>query len=251
MEKRNEPITFPTATLPGTTGDGDMVSGRGASKNVVIFGPPGVGKGEQAEILARRFSLPHLSTGEVLREEIKRGTELGKKVQRAVESGKFADDKSVIGIIASRIDLPEFQRGFVMDGFPRNLRQAKMLDTMLAERNRTIDYALFICAPEEVILERLTGRLVCEKCEATYHEKFKRPKVDGVCDRCGGAVSRRSDDDPETHRQRLQTYDEQTRPLESLYEQKGTLVRIDGNQSIEDVADEVTDALSAGPDEGE
>jgi adenylate kinase len=214
------------------------------ARYVILFGPPGVGKGAQAEILSHRFGLCHLSTGEVIREEIARGTPLGLKVKDAVNRGKFADDETVLGIVMSRIDVPTFAPGFIMDGFPRTLRQAGMFDEMLAARGRKVDHALFIDAPQEVILKRLEGRRICSQCGETYHKEFKRPHIHGICDKCKGKVVRRHDDDPETHKERLVTYYEKTFPLAEYYKEKGVLVYIKGDQPIDAVAEEIARTLN-------
>ena len=212
-------------------------------RKLILFGPPGVGKGEQAARLKQAFRFAHLSTGEVLREEIKNETELGRKVKHAVESGGFADDDTVIGIIANQIDRPDFVSGFILDGFPRNLNQARRLDEILVERDKMIDSALSISAPDEVIIERLSGRRVCAECGATYHVANKKPKVDGVCDRCEGQVILRKDDTPEKQKERLDAYLEQTKPLEDYYRAAGTLKDINGDQSIDAVFAEISDWL--------
>lgn len=215
------------------------------ARNIILFGPPGVGKGAQAQILSHRYELPHLSTGEVIRDEISRETPLGLKMKDAVNHGQFADDETVLGIVMSRIDGPEYRRGFVMDGFPRNVRQAELLDKLLAERGRKVSYALFISAPEKTILERLAGRRICSKCGKTYHKEFNRPKIHGICDDpCFGKVVRRPDDTPEAHRDRLRTYAEKTLPLDKYYGRSGILVRINGDLTVDGVADEIRRAIN-------
>ena len=208
-------------------------------RNIILFGPPGVGKGAQAHLLSYRYKLGHLSTGEVLREEISRGTDLGLRVKDAVERGEFADDETVLGIVMARISQPEFQNGFIMDGFPRTLGQAEMFDALLRRRGGKVDYALFISAPEQTILGRLAGRRICSVCGKTYHKEFKRPKIHGFCDDCSGRVVRRHDDDPETHRDRLRTYYEKTLPLADYYKRAGVLVNINGDQTVDGVHDEI------------
>ena len=212
-------------------------------RGLVLFGPPGVGKGVQAAILGKNFGLVHLSTGDAIREEIKKGTTLGKRVQDAVAKGQLVDDATVLGIVMSRIDLPEYGNGFIMDGFPRTLKQAEMFDKLLAGRKRKVTHALFIVAPDEVVLKRLGGRLVCSKCGATYNEETKRPKVDGVCDACKGPVGRRKDDDPKTQRDRLDQYHAQTTPLADYYTRTGVLKKVNGDQPIDAVAAEISKAI--------
>lgn len=213
-------------------------------QGIVLFGPPGVGKGAQASILSRSRRVVHLSTGDLIRDEIRRGTRLGIRVRDSVNRGEFADDETVLGIVMARIDRPEFQDGFVMDGFPRNIRQAELLDALLAERGLRVACAVFITAPDEVVLERLAGRRVCGKCRATYHEQFRRSKTAGICDDCGGPLERRHDDDPATHRERLATYHRQTKPLSQYYTKTGVLRSVDGDQQIDRVAFEISQVLN-------
>lgn len=205
-------------------------------RNIVLFGPPGVGKGVQAKVLINEEKLGYLSTGDAIREEIRRRTPVGRRLEELTARGCFADDETVLGIVASRLDRPEFRFGFLMDGFPRTVRQAEMFDRMLAERGRRVDVALFLRAPEETILARLSGRLICSRCGASYHSAFRRPRVDDVCDSCGGAVARRKDDDPEVHRRRLEIYVKETAPLEDYYRRQGVLAQVDGDRPVAEVA---------------
>ena len=218
-----------------------------AGRDIILFGPPGVGKGAQAAILSRRYGLVHLSTGDVIREEIASGSELGKRVKESVGRGELADDQTVLGIVMARIDGPEFRHGFVMDGFPRTVRQAELFDALLRSRDRRVNFALCIIAPEATVLRRLSGRLLCPRCGETYHQEFKRPRIDLVCDRCGNKVERRHDDAPETHKERLRAYHEKTEPLVEYYRGSGALVEIDGDQPISDVAAEIAGAIERRP----
>ena len=211
----------------------------GNGRNIILFGPPGVGKGAQAQILSHRHHLSHLSTGEVIRNEIGRESPLGLRVKEAVSRGEFADDETVLGIVMSVIDRPEYQMGFVTDGFPRTVHQAEMFDDLLARRGRKVSYALFMEAPEETILTRLQGRRICASCGQTYHKEFKRPRIHGICDTCKGKVVRRHDDNPTVHRDRLRTYYEKTLPLSEYYRKTGNLVIINGNQTVDEVAAEI------------
>jgi adenylate kinase len=196
------------------------------SRYVILFGPPGVGKGAQAKLLGHRFGLVHLSTGEVIREEIARGTPVGLKVKDAVSRGQFADDETVLAIVMNRVGDPALAAG-------------KLFDELLAARGGKVDRALFIDAPQEVILKRLSGRRICSRCGETYHKEFKRPQIHGICDKCKGKVVRRHDDDPATHQERLLTYYEKTLPLADYYKQQGVLVYINGDQTIDAVAEEI------------
>ena len=211
--------------------------------NIVLFGPPGVGKGAQAELLSHRYGLCHLSTGAVIRDEITSGTPLGLKVKAAVSKGQFADDETVLGIVMSRIDDPKYKKGFVLDGFPRNVHQAEQLEKLLGERGRKVSSALLITAPEDTILARLTGRMICSQCGKTYHQLFHRPSIRGICDSCKGKVTQRHDDDPATHKERLRIYQEKTAPLAEYYEKADLLVRINGDQTLEAVASDIGAAV--------
>ena len=212
--------------------------------NIILFGPPGVGKGAQAQLLSFNNNIVHLSTGDVIRDEIAKGTALGQRVREAVNRGEFADDETVLGIVMARVDLPEYQSGFVMDGFPRTIRQAELFDELLRDRGRKVTQAFFITAPEKTILERLGGRRICSKCGRTYHKEFRRPKIHGICDVCKGKVIRRHDDDPDTHRERLRTYNDKTLPLVEYYRKNGKLVEINGDQSIESVHEAIEKVIA-------
>jgi adenylate kinase len=230
-----------SAAKNGSDGGG----GRPNGLNIILFGPPGVGKGAQAQLLSYNHDIVHLSTGDVIRDEIARGSPLGQRVREAVGRGEFADDETVLGIVMSRVDLPEYQNGFVMDGFPRTIRQAELFGELLADRGRKVSHAFFITAPEATILQRLGGRRICSKCGRTYHKEFRRPKIHGICDYCKSKVVRRHDDDPDTHRERLRTYNEKTLPLVEYYRRTGSLVEIDGNQGIDQVHDSIEKVIAA------
>jgi adenylate kinase len=215
-------------------------------RNIILFGPPGVGKGAQAGFLSHKYQLGLLSTGDAIRDEISRGTEAGLRVKEAVEAGSFADDKTVLNIVLSRIDQPSFQQGFVIDGFPRTVGQAVEFDRLLLDRDRHVDYAIFIVAPESVVLQRLGGRLICSGCGRTYHKQFHRPRLDGICDVCKDPIVSRHDDHPDVHKERLRTYHEKTAPLADYYLGREKLREINGDQTIGEVAAEIGRTINGG-----
>lgn len=213
-------------------------------RNIVLIGSPGVGKGVQAERLSSREGIPHLSTGALIRDEIARGSALGAQVRKRVERGGFVDDETILALVSLQLGLPGFQRGFVMDGFPRTLSQAEKFDYLLEGQGRRVNFAINIDAPEDVIRRRLTGRLVCSECERSYHVEFQPPVVEGVCDVCRGAVDRRPDDSAEVHRKRILVFRELTRPVLDYYRERGVLVEVDGSPGIEAVAQEIQDSIA-------
>ena len=198
--------------------------------NIVLLGPPGVGKGTYAGKLSERYGIPHISTGDILREEIKRDSELGRKVKKYVERGELVPDSIIIEVIKERLATGDCRKGFILDGFPRTLNQARALDNIVR-----VDVVFNFVAPKEVIIERLSGRRICRKCGAIYHIRYKPPKKPGVCDICGGELYQREDDKPEVIERRLEVYKEQTAPLIDYYSKKGLLVDIDASKEVDEV----------------
>lgn len=198
--------------------------------NLILLGAPGAGKGTQAEKICEKLSIPAVSTGNMLREAMANGTEMGLKAKSFIDAGKLVPDEVVIGIIHERLKQDDCQNGFILDGFPRTIPQAEALDEMGVRIDRVID----IEVPDEKIAARLSGRRVCLKCGATYHTEFKKPKTDGVCDACGDTLVQRKDDMPETVLDRLKTYHEQTEPLKGFYEKKGILRVVEGQEEVAD-----------------
>jgi adenylate kinase len=206
---------------------------------VILLGPPGAGKGTQADLLAARLGVPKISTGDLFREEISRGSSLGDEVAQFINAGQLVPDATTLRVLEERLGRPDARAGAVFDGFPRTIGQAEALDRLLSGSGRHLERVIDVDVPTEEIVQRVAGRLICRRCHATYHELFAPPKVPGVCDRCGGELYRRPDDQPEAIRTRLRVYAEQTAPLIDYYRQHGLLVSVDGAKP----RDEVTSAL--------
>lgn len=198
--------------------------------NLILLGAPGAGKGTQAEKICEKLSISAISTGNMLREAMANGTEMGLKAKSFIDAGKLVPDEVVIGIINERLKQDDCRNGFILDGFPRTIPQAEALDEMGVRIDKVID----IEVPDEKIASRLSGRRVCLKCGATYHTEFKKPKAEGICDACGDTLVQRKDDMPETVLDRLKTYHEQTEPLKGYYEKKGILRVVEGQEEVAD-----------------
>jgi adenylate kinase len=209
----------------------------------VLFGAPGVGKGTQAAEIQRRAGLLHISTGDMLRQAMKDGSPLGTRVRDVVERGDLVPDALIGEIMEERLSRPDARAGFLLDGFPRTAAQADLLDRLLAARGQSLDGVINLDVPEGEILERLTGRRVCGACGATYHVRFNRPRVEGVCDACGGALSQRPDDREEAIVERLRAYRRQTRPLVERYGRAGLLRTVDGRGTPDEVYGRITVAV--------
>ena len=207
--------------------------------NLILLGAPGAGKGTQAEKICEKLSIPAISTGNMLREAMANGTEMGLKAKSFIDAGKLVPDEVVIGIIDERLKQDDCKNGFILDGFPRTIPQAEALDEMGVRIDKVID----IEVPDEKIASRLSGRRVCLKCGATYHTEFKKPKTEGICDACGDTLVQRKDDMPETVLDRLKTYHEQTEPLKGYYEKKGILRVVEGQEEVADTTALTLEAL--------
>ncbi|MGB0683035.1 MAG: adenylate kinase [Magnetovibrionaceae bacterium] len=204
--------------------------------NLILLGPPGAGKGTQAKRLEDHYKIVQLSTGDMLRAEVKSGSDLGKEAKSVMESGGLVSDELVISIISSRIDQDDCKNGFILDGFPRTVPQAEALDVMLDEKGLKIDHVIELKVDDEAMVTRITGRYTCAKCGAGYHDEFQKPAKEGVCDKCGSTeFTRRADDNEETVRNRLTQYHEQTAPIIGYYESKGAMQGVDGMADIDDV----------------
>jgi len=215
---------------------------------IILLGPAGAGKGTQAKIIAQRHDIPHLSSGELLREMARQETDLGEQIRSYLDDGKLVPDHILIRMIEEKIMSPECENGFILDGFIRTQPQAEAVDEMLKKDHMELDMVILLEVEEDALIERLSGRFTCETCGEGYHETFKLPKEPGVCDVCGGtSFSKRSDDTPEGIRRRLRDFHRQTAPIIPYFEQDGRLRRVDGLQPIEKVSEDIEDILSQIP----
>jgi adenylate kinase len=212
--------------------------------NLILLGPPGAGKGTQAERLVRDFDLPYFATGDILRAAVKEGTELGTEAKAYMDRGDLVPDELICRVIMERIDTPEAEDGFLLDGFPRNVHQAEVLENALEGRSRELTAALLIDVTDDDVIKRLSGRRVCVKSGHNYHVDFDPPKKEGVCDQDGSRLVQRDDDKPETVKHRLDVYREQTEPLVDRYEKAGLLRRFDGSRSPTEVHDHIRATLA-------
>jgi adenylate kinase len=212
--------------------------------NLVLLGPPGAGKGTQSDRLREDFGLPYYSTGIILREAVEAQSELGKKAKEYMDNGDLVPDELICEVIAERFDSGDADKGFLLDGFPRTVGQAEMLDRLLDSRDRELTAVLLIEAPDDEVVRRLSGRRTCAKGQHVYHVEFDPPKHEGVCDQDGSRLIQRDDDKPETVRKRLSVYHEQTEPLVDWYEDRGVLRRFDGTRSPDEVHDRIRATLA-------
>lgn len=209
---------------------------------LILMGPPGSGKGTQAAFISKELGIPHISTGDMFRKAIRDNTELGVKAKGYMDAGKLVPDEVTIGIVRERLQEPDCKKGFLLDGFPRTVAQAEALDEILKSLAMELDAVIDIQVPREELLKRLTGRRMC-KCGASYHIAFSPPSQQGKCDKCGGDLYQRQDDTEETINNRLDVYNEQTKPLIDFYQNQGLLKNINGNQEIEEVLSEIGESL--------
>ncbi|MDK2463888.1 MAG: adenylate kinase [Candidatus Korarchaeota archaeon] len=210
---------------------------------LVIMGPPGAGKGTQSALISSKYGIPHVSTGDMFREILKRSDGLANRIRKYVESGELVPDELVVEMVRDRICRPDCEGGFILDGFPRTVAQAEALDRMLESAGKELNAVLYLRVSEEAVVRRLSRRRVCESCGAIYHLDYNPPKRPGVCDRCGGRLIQRDDDREEVIRERLRVYHEQTEPLINYYREKGLLVEIDGCKEIHQVWEDVQRVL--------
>lgn len=209
----------------------------------VLLGPPGAGKGTQAVRLVEKYEIPHISTGDIFRKNIKEGTELGKKAQEYMNAGALVPDELVVDLVKDRLQQDDCKNGFLLDGFPRTIFQAEKLDEFLSESNLKMDIVINLKVEKAALIKRLTGRRVCKDCGASYHIVNIPPKKEGVCDICGGELIQRKDDNIETVENRINVYEEQTAPLIGYYKEAGSLVDFDGEASLDEVFDAIVQAI--------
>ena len=212
---------------------------------IIMLGAPGARKGTQAKQIADKYSIPHISTGDIFRANIKNGTELGKKAKQYMDQGALVPDELTCDLVMDRIQQDDCKNGFVLDGFPRTIPQAEALDAALGKINEKMDYAIDVDVPDENIVNRMSGRRACLNCGATYHLISIPPKVEGICDRCGSEIVLREDDKPETVQKRLKVYHEQTQPLIDYYKNQGILKSVDGTQPMDEVFKAIVTILGA------
>ncbi len=210
---------------------------------IIMLGAPGAGKGTQAKMIAEKYKVPHISTGDIFRANIKNGTELGKKAKEYMDKGQLVPDELTVEILLDRVAQDDCKNGYVLDGFPRTIPQADVLDKELTKLGDKVDYAINVDVPDENIVRRMSGRRACLKCGATYHIEHIPPKTEGICDTCGSELVQRDDDKPETVQNRLSVYHEQTQPLIDYYNAKNILKSVDGTKDMQEVFAEITGIL--------
>ncbi|ROR01714.1 adenylate kinase [Desulfosoma caldarium] len=211
--------------------------------NIILLGPPGAGKGTQAKRMIERYGIPQISTGDMLRAALKAGTPLGLEAKKYMDQGALVPDSVVVGLVKDRIQQEDCKKGYMLDGFPRNVSQAETLDGMLKELGQGIDHVVCIDVPDQELIQRLTGRRTCRECGAGFHVMFDPPKKEGVCDKCGGQLYQRDDDNEATVTSRLKVYADQTKPLIDYYEKQGKLRKINGVGSIDEIFDRIKAVL--------
>ena len=212
---------------------------------IILLGPPGAGKGTQAAGIVEKYNIPHISTGDIFRKNIKEGTDLGKKAKEYMDQGLLVPDELTVGLVTDRITQDDCKNGFMLDGFPRNVAQAQQLGQYLNSVDLALDRVINIEVDKDILVGRAVGRRICKSCGATYHVEFNPPKVDGTCDVCGGELYQRADDNEETVSKRIQVYLDETKPLADYYSNEGIIANINGEQSIDKVFEDIVAALGS------
>ncbi|MCS7298972.1 MAG: adenylate kinase [Spirochaetia bacterium] len=206
---------------------------------ILILGAPGAGKGTQSEIIRERLGIPHISTGDILRAEVLSGSSLGEKIKGYIDSGNLVPDEIIAEVLLSEISKPKYQKGYILDGFPRNINQVRIIE----EKNIQIDKVIFIDTSEDLIMKRITGRRSCTNCSAIYNIYYSPPKIEGVCDKCGSNLIQRNDDKEEVVRRRLEIFKNETMPVVEYYQNKRILLKVDGNRNLDDIKNEIFSLL--------
>ena len=212
---------------------------------IIMLGAPGAGKGTQAKLIAEKYGIPHVSTGDIFRANIKEGTDLGKEAKEYMDKGQLVPDELTVRILLDRVSKDDCKNGYVLDGFPRTIPQAEVLDTEVAKMGDKIDFAIDVDVPDENIIRRMGGRRACLKCGATYHVEHIPPKTEGICDKCGSELVLRDDDKPETVQKRLEVYHKQTQPLIDYYSRQNILRTVDGTKEMNAVFSDIVRLLEA------
>ncbi|MBU5308733.1 adenylate kinase [Clostridioides mangenotii] len=212
---------------------------------IILLGPPGAGKGTQAAKIVEKYNIPHISTGDIFRKNIKEGTPLGTKAKEFMDQGLLVPDELTVGLVTDRISQDDCKEGFMLDGFPRNLAQAEQLDDFLKQAAIDLTKVINIEVDKELLVSRAVGRRICKSCGATFHVEFNPPKEDGVCDVCQGELYQRADDNEETVSKRIQVYLDETKPLVEYYSKQGVVASINGDQSIDKVFEDISDSLGS------
>jgi adenylate kinase len=212
---------------------------------IILLGPPGAGKGTQAASIVEKYNIPHISTGDIFRKNIKEGTDLGKKAKEYMDQGLLVPDELTVGLVTDRITQDDCKNGFMLDGFPRNVSQAEQLDAFLKENNIELSNVINIEVDKSILVSRAVGRRICKSCGATYHVEFNAPKNEGICNVCQGELYQRADDNEETVSKRIQVYLDETKPLADYYAKEGILSNINGQQSIDEVFGDIVAALGS------
>ncbi|MCQ2520280.1 MAG: adenylate kinase [Lachnospiraceae bacterium] len=210
---------------------------------IIMLGAPGAGKGTQAKMISEKYGLPHVSTGDIFRANIKNGTELGMEAKKYMDQGQLVPDELTVKILLDRVAQEDCKNGYVLDGFPRTIPQAEVLENALKELNDNVDFAINVDVPDENIINRMGGRRACVNCGATYHLQYAPTKVEGICDKCGNELILRDDDKPETVKNRLDVYHKQTQPLIDFYNERGILKEVDGTVSMNEVFNSIVSIL--------
>ena len=242
-------VAVPTQASALTRPTLGMMVERSSAMNVVLVGPPGAGKGTQAGTVAGLVDVAHVASGDLLREISKQNTAVARQMKAHMDRGELVPDELTLAVVMARLSEPDCADGFILDGFPRTVAQARALDERLARRGRRLRRVIDLVVPEPVLLGRLSGRWLCRDCHASYHAEFSPPRVSGVCDRCGGVLFQRADDTLETARRRLEIYDEATRPVLEYYRAAGILVDVPGDLTVGEVTEALREAILTSPEE--